>query len=318
MDPGQLTRSIVDQVRHAEGLVIGSLRFAPAFQGTVSVAEVVERGGQIGLKADGLLAVRQAFLGFALIHQHRAEVAAGQGQVGIERDRGAIRPESRAGPKRAGRRTEVGRLGQGEIGTQFARGTRRATPGKAAQRVQREAEVVGRFGVGLSQPQGGPAAVNGLLVVAERAVGFGQVGVVKGRIGLQCHRPADQLDGARKIPILIMQHAEKVQGVSVVGLLSEQTVIAACRVGRTPLPVPFRCGDQVCIHLATPLVLAGRSLGARRRTPAIVLTATVSDRPCPFAGLTTYTARRPRCSPGFGFFVLFIEAGSNASILEPR
>ncbi len=143
---------------------------------------------------------------------------------------------------------------QGEIGPHFQGGAELGHGfGKPAQCVQCKAEVVGRRGALRLQSQGGPAAVHGLLVLAEGTVSLGQVGVVSGGFGLHSQSAADQLDGPGRIAVLVVQDAKEMQGAGVVGLPGEHGVIATSRVGETTRLEQLPTGDQVCIHHANPL-----------------------------------------------------------------
>ncbi len=113
--------------------------------------------------------------------------------------------------------------------------------------MQREALVVGCLGVVRSKPQGGPAAVDGLLVLAQGAVNLGQVGVVSGGLGLENHGAGDQLDRPGRISVLVVQDAEEMQGTGVVGLPGKHGVIATGRVGETTRLVQLPGGGKLGI-----------------------------------------------------------------------
>ena len=63
------------------------------------------------------------------------------------------------------------------------------------------------------QTQGGAAALGGLFILTEGAMGLGKVGVKGGRVGAENHRSADQLDGPGEVAALMVHDAEEVERV---------------------------------------------------------------------------------------------------------
>jgi hypothetical protein len=190
----------------------------------------------------------------------------------IEGDRHTVSLEGFSEPAQlAEGRAEVV-LGQGEIGPHLERGAELHHGfGKLAQFMQRQPEVVGRLGVVWSQPQCGPAAVDGQHVVAEGTVRLGEVGVIGGGFGLQGHGLSDQLHGPGEIAILVVQNAKEMQGVGMVGLAREQGVIEASSIGEAARVVQLSGGfefriDRVLNHRTRLLDLV--ALPAQRRRPS--------------------------------------------------
>ncbi len=78
----------------------------------------------------------------------------------------------------------------------------------ASQRLKRKAQIVVRFGVVVPELQGHPATAYGAIELASRPIGLGEIGVERGYAGSQGHGPVDQLDGPRRLPLLVENHAQ--------------------------------------------------------------------------------------------------------------
>ena len=96
-----------------------------------------------------------------------------------------------------------------------------------AKALQGQTKVAQGFGMVGRQTQRGPAAADSTIQLTEDAIGFGQVGVEPGDVGPQGDGPTDQFDGAGMIPFLMVQHAEKMQGVGVLLLADQDPLIEA-------------------------------------------------------------------------------------------
>jgi len=97
--------------------------------------------------------------------------------------------------------------------------------GVAAKTLQGEAKVSVGLGVVRLQAQGSAATARRAVELAQRPVGFSQVGM-KGRdVRLQGHGPADLLHGPSMQPLLIVEHADQVQRSGVVLFLDQDFLI---------------------------------------------------------------------------------------------
>ena len=166
-------------------------------------------GGQGGLEAHRLRAVRQGFIHLALIDEHLPQVGLGQGQGGVEGASGAEGFEGFVGSAQlAEGRAEVV-LGRGEVGPEPEGGAELFDGfGGPAECVDGQAEIVGGFGTVGPEVQGGAATLGRPFMLAQRPVGLREVGVVVRGVGPQGHGLRDQLDGAGVIAGLMVQDAE--------------------------------------------------------------------------------------------------------------
>ena len=81
--------------------------------------------------------------------------------------------------------------------------------------LEREAEIVGRFGALRLQTKSGAAALDGLFILTEHAMRFAQVDVKSGGVGPQRGGAADQLDGPSVMAALMVHDSEEMQRVGI-------------------------------------------------------------------------------------------------------
>ena len=105
--------------------------------------------------------------------------------------------------------------------------------GALAQALQGRAQVAKRLGIVGPDRQRGTAAAGGTLEIAEGAVRLRQIRVVDVGVGLDRHRPADQLDRAGVIALLVMQDPQKMKRLGIL-LLARQHPLIQLR-GRLPV-----------------------------------------------------------------------------------
>jgi hypothetical protein len=159
-------------------------------------------------------------------------VGTGFSQVWIELDGRAKRFTGLIGPVHVTQESPQVVLGHGELG--LDRKSRAKGFGGfvvLSEALQSQAEVVARLGVLGLQAQGGPTAIDGLFMFPEPTVSLGEVGVKGGDAWTQSHGPADQLDGSCTVAALMMHDTEQMQGVGVLRLNGEQSMIAAGGIG---------------------------------------------------------------------------------------
>ena len=102
-----------------------------------------------------------------------------------------------------------------------------------AERLQCQAEIVECLGVIGMKTQGRLATVDGLFILAQRAMGLGHIGVKDSRPRSHGHGPADQLDGPAGMAALVMHHTEEMQGVGMFRLASQQAMVKSSGIGIT-------------------------------------------------------------------------------------
>jgi hypothetical protein len=114
-------------------------------------------------------------------------------------------------------------VGSGEVRPQ-AQGVAEVLDGlgEAAQALHGQAEAAEHLGGIRLQAQGGAAGAGSALVLTKGAVDLGEVGVIGGGVGSQRGGPADELDGAGVLSLLVVQQTQHVQGVGVIGLLLQK------------------------------------------------------------------------------------------------
>jgi hypothetical protein len=81
------------------------------------------------------------------------------------------------------------------------------------------------------QREGSPATDRRLFVPPERALGFGQICVIRGGIGPKFYRPTDELGSTNRVAALQVQQAEQMQCLGIIGLHVEQRLINPRRAG---------------------------------------------------------------------------------------
>ncbi len=213
------------------------------------VAEVVAQNGLVGLEAHGLPAVGEGLVGQSAVEQHLAEVGPRRGKVGGQGDGLAKMVESLVGLAQLAERHAEVVVGRREVRPQLQRAAKLLDGfGVPSESLQRQTEVAKRLGGVGRQAQRRPAAADGSLVLTQGAVGFGQVGVEGGQVRPKRHGPADQLDGAGVVALLVAQHAEQVEGVGVLRLSGQDRLVQLRRRRQVPGLVLLNGGGQIVLH----------------------------------------------------------------------
>ena len=175
------------------------------------------RVGVIGTHGNGAAELRQRLLESALVVQREAEIQKAFGQSRVELGRAA---------KTLHRFVEA--LAAGEHGTQIdvrGRGARvefeRTTAGglrlvELSAQPQRATEVAVSLGVVRLEHDGAPVMHDRLVVAIERAEDDREVVVSLGVFGGKLDEAGEQVGGLLGIACLVAQHAEEVEGLTVV------------------------------------------------------------------------------------------------------
>ncbi len=90
---------------------------------------------------------------------------------------------------------------------------------------QREAQVIECLGIVRPEPQGGTAAVDRLVVLAQCPPDLGEVGVVDGGGRAEGDGAADQLGGLRMPAQLIEGQSQQMQRLGVVGVARQYDLV---------------------------------------------------------------------------------------------
>jgi hypothetical protein len=110
------------------------------------------------------------------------------------------------------------------------------------------AEIVGRLGrVGL-EVQSCVAALGRALELAQSAIDFGQVGVVDGIARVLRNGPADILGRTPQFSLLECNHAQEMQGVGMLGLVSQDIAVHLRGLGQTAALVLLNSELEVTTH----------------------------------------------------------------------
>ena len=198
---------------------------------TKHVAQVMVQDGRIGIEAHRLLAVRQRFVRLAAVQQHLAQVGLGRRERRVQLDRGAEMSQCLV---------LVFELAQPD--SQIVVRHRKVRPqldgaAKLFDRIlvlpetlKGGSEVAQGFWIVGPDRERNAATSGGTLEITESTVRLGQVGVVCRRIGPQGHRATDQLDRARVLTLLVVQHTEQMKRLGVF-LLARQNLLVqlGCR-----------------------------------------------------------------------------------------
>ncbi len=97
--------------------------------------------------------------------------------------------------------------------------------GAPAQSLVSQAKIAQGFGIVRRQAESRLATADGPIQLAQCAISLGQIGVERGDVWPKRHGAADHLDGARVVPLLVVQHSQEVQRVGVRRFLRQDLLI---------------------------------------------------------------------------------------------
>ena len=196
-----------------QGLEVGRTCLDEPIEGPERIAEIVVVGRDVRLEGHGLPAVDQRVFGLAAVDEHLAEVRPGRGELRVQLHGAAEVLEglvAQAGFAQGDAEIVVGRC---ELGAQLQGASELLDRLLASpQALQRQAEVRQCLREIRPQAERGTAAADGSIHLTETPVHLGEIGVEGRDVRSQGHGPADQLDGLRVVPLLVIQHAEQVEG----------------------------------------------------------------------------------------------------------
>ena len=124
--------------------------------------------------------------------------------------------------------------------------------GMLTKTLQGRAQVAKGFRIVRPDRQGRAATADGAFEIAERPIRLRQIGMVNVRVGPERHRPADQLDRASVMALLVMQHAQQMQGLGVF-LLARQNLLVQLG-GRLPVAPIGAFRSRPSVRLAWSVV----------------------------------------------------------------
>ncbi len=203
---------------------------------------------RVRVEADRLLAVRQGLFGFAQVQQRLTQVGLGRSERRIQLDGAAemlerlvFRPRSRSAIPRLLWATTKSAAARGR--GRDARRPRRSCPG-----LQGRTQVAQRLGIVGPDREGGPAATGGALEIAQRAIRLGEIRMIDVRVGLDRHRPADQLDRTRVIPCWWCSTPSRCKRLGVPLLTRQDPLIQLGRRSQLTRSMHLDCGCQHVLH----------------------------------------------------------------------
>ena len=233
----------------ADRLEISGLGFDESPQLAIRIAQVMMQGRDVGLQTNRRLAVRQRLVRLAPFQQHLAQVRPGVSIVRSDLDRSTKMVQGQIElAQLAERIPEVAVHGR-EIGTQ------RQGPaelldglGEPPHSLKRQSQVAHCFRIVRLQAQCRPATARGPVKLPQLPEGLSQIGVINRDVGPECHRSADQRDGPRIVPLLVMEHTEKVQRIGVRGILGQDLLVNLGGLTQLARLVKRDGGPQKILH----------------------------------------------------------------------
>ena len=228
---------------------VGGLGVDEPVQHPQHVAEVVVQHGRVGIQADRLLTVRQRLLGLTAVQQRLAQVGLGRGERRVQLDGAAEMLERLVLLAQLTQRDAQVVVGHHEVRPQLQGAAELFDRlGVLPQTLQGRAQVAEGFRIIRPDRQGRAATADGSFEIAESAIRLGQVRMVNMRVRPQRHRPADQLDRAGMVALLVVQHAEQVQGLGVFLLARQHLLVQLGGRAQLSRSVHLDGGRQHVLH----------------------------------------------------------------------
>jgi hypothetical protein len=229
-------------------------RLGIALELPVGVTEVMVHGRQAGLEPDRFLAVRQCFLRPGKVQEQLAQIGLGRRVLGVNLDGATEMFECFL--KFAQLAQDITEVVMANAEIRLERNRLAKLLGRlvaAAQPLECQPQVAPRLGIIGAKAQCGPAAAGGSIKLADRAIGFGQVGMEGRRVGPQRDRTPDQLDRARVVAPLMVQHTEQVQRLGARRVLCENLVVQPGGLAQSARLVVRDGGPEYFLHGETIL-----------------------------------------------------------------